>query len=152
MMDENQALRAVSALARERPQWLPVLQAVLTVAERVERYGGEFAGAWVLDELGSRSGSQTWFPNLRVLVSYGFVEKAGETVRGGRRAYYRCPGARAIGRALTQLATAPEASQSPPPAAEASRFRFIGSGNSGDPNSDTARRSGEIIYQPRSWR
>jgi len=151
-MNENQAFRAVAALARERPQWVPVLQAVLTVAERAEPYGGEFAGAWVLDELGNRSGSQTWLPNLRVLVTYGFVEKAGESVRGGRRAYYRCPGAKAIGRALTQLASAPEPQQAPPPGGELPRFRFIGSGNSGEPDSDTARRAGETIYQPRSWR
>jgi len=74
-MNENQAFRAVAALARERPQWVPVLQAVLTVAERAEPYGGEFAGAWVLDELGNRSGSQTWLPNLRVLVTYGLLKK-----------------------------------------------------------------------------
>jgi hypothetical protein len=150
-MNEKQAFRAVAALATERPQWVPVLEAVLRVAERTEPYGGEFAGAWVLDELSNRSGHATWLPNLRVLVSYGFVEKAGDSARGGRRAYYRCPGAKAIARALSRVAPAAEAQQEPPDG-KPSRFRFIGSGSSGEPGADTGRRAGEFVYQPRSWR
>ncbi len=97
-----------------RPQWLPVLEAVLTVADRAEPYGGEFAGAWVLDELEQQTGHPTWLPNLRVLVRYGFLEKAGESTRGGRRAYYRCVGAEAIARALTRLAPVGGHGQRPP--------------------------------------
>lgn len=148
-MNERQALRAVAALTKERPQWLPVLQAALIVAERAQPYGGEFAGAWVLDELEERNGRPTWLPNLRVLVSYGFLEKIGESTRGGRRAYYRCIDAQAIARALTRLA--PAGGQSPP-VPPAGRFRFVGAGDSGEPGSDIARRAGEITYQPRSWR
>ena len=151
LMDEESALKAVAALATERPQWVPVLEAVLRVAERAEPYGGEFAGAWVLDELSERSGHATWLPNLRVLVSYGFVEKTGDSTRGGRRAYYRCPGARAIGRALSRVAPAAHAHRESPNA-RPPRFRFIGSGSSGEPGSDTARRAGDLVYQPRSWR
>jgi hypothetical protein len=150
-MNEQEALRAVAALAKERPQWLPVLEAALTVAERAEPYGGEFAGAWVLDELEQQTGHPTWFPNLRVLLSYGFLEKVGESTRGGRRAYYRCVGAQAIGRALNRLA--PVGGRGAPPAGPATgRFRFVGAGNSGEPGSDMARRAGDIPYQPRSWR
>jgi hypothetical protein len=150
-MNEQEALRAVAALRKERPQWLPVLQAALTVAERAEPYGGEFAGAWVLDELEQRTGHPTWLPNLRVLLSYGFLEKVGESARGGRRAYYRCVGAQAIGRALTRLAPLGGDGQ-PPPGPPAGRFRFVGAGNSGEPGSDMARRAGHMTYQPPPWR
>ncbi len=150
-MNEREALRAVAALTKERPQWLPVLEAALTVAERAEPYGGEFAGAWVLDELEARTGHPTWLPNLRVLLSYGFLEKVGESTRGGRRAYYRCVGKQAIARALTRLAPAGGHGLSPP-GPPPGRFRFVGAGNSGEPGSDTARRAGDVTYQPRSWR
>ncbi len=150
-MNEQEALRAVAALTKERPQWLPVLEAVLTVAERAEPCGGEFAGAWVLDELEQRTGHATWLPNLRVLVSYGFLEKAGESTRGGRRAYYRCVGAEAIARALTRLAPVGGLGQRPP-SLPSGRFQFVGAGNSGEAESDLARRAGDITYQPRSWR
>jgi hypothetical protein len=150
-MNEREALRAVAALTRERPQWLPVLKAALTVAERAEPSGGEFAGAWVLDELAERSGHATWLPNLRVLLSYGFLEKVGESTRGGRRAYYRVAGARAIARALLQLV--PEGGETQaPPGPSPRRFRFVAAGDSGEPGSDTGRRTGDLIYQPRSWR
>ena len=56
-MNEREALRAVAALKNERPEWLPVLEATLVVAERANPYGGEFAGAWVLDELEQRASS-----------------------------------------------------------------------------------------------
>ncbi len=150
-MEDQEALRAVAALTKERPQWLPVLEAALTVAERAEPYGGEFAGAWVLDELEQRTGHRTWLPNLRVLVSYGFLEKVGASTRGGRRAYYRCVGAQAIGRALTRLVPVGGRGDRPP-GPPAGRFRFVAAGSSGEPGSDIARRAGDITYQPRSWR
>jgi hypothetical protein len=150
-MNEQQALRAVAALTKERPQWVPVLAAALTVAERAQPYGGEFAGAWVLDELEQRTGKRTWLPNLRVLLSYGFLEKVGESTRGGRRAYYRCVNAQAIGRALTRLAPVGGHGQRPPDRPPR-KFQFVGAGNSGEPGTDVARRAGEITYLPRSWR
>jgi|SRR5438128_6479052 len=150
-MNEQEALRAVAALSKERPQWVAVLAAALTVAERAQPYGGEFAGAWVLDELEQRTGQATWLPNLRVLLSYGFLEKVGDSTRGGRRAYYRCVNAQAIGRALTRLAPVGGWGERPPDV-PARRFHFVGAGDSGEPGTDVARRAGEITYLPRSWR
>jgi hypothetical protein len=150
-MNEQDAIRAVAALAKERPQWVSVLAAALAVAERAQAYGGEFAGAWVLDELEHRTGQRTWLPNLRVLQSYGLLEKVGESTRGGRRAYYRCVNAQAIGTALTRLAPAGEQDNRPPDVPP-KRFQFVGAGDSGEPGTDVARRAGEITYLPRSWR
>src|SRR5919197_5465372 len=82
--------QAVRRLAIEHLEWLPVLEAAAAVAASVEEHGGEFAGAWVVDEL-ARRGASRWIPNLRLLVSYGLVEKSGPSTRGGRRAYYRMP-------------------------------------------------------------
>ncbi len=148
-MNESQALRAVAALTQERPEWLPILEAALAVAERSEPYGGEFTGAWVLDELEQRAGHPTWFPNLRVLITYGFLEKAGESTRGGRRAYYRCTGTQLIRRVLARLAPVRDQGERPP-GSPLGRFHFVGAGNSGQPRSDTARRAGDIIYRPPS--
>jgi hypothetical protein len=82
--------RAARRLAAEHPDWLPVLEAAVAVAEQQERYGGEFAGALVLEQL-RRQGGPRWAPNSRVLVSYGLLEKSGASTRSGRRAYYRMP-------------------------------------------------------------
>lgn len=148
-VNEQQALRAMAALQNERPEWLPVLEAALTVAERVAPYGGEFAGAWVLDELEKRSGHPTWLPNLRVLVTYGFLTKAGESTRGGRRAYYRFNNAKAV---RDLLRSTSRLSAPPPAPPTAGKFHFVGAGDSGTPGSATGRDAGEIIYRPRSWR
>lgn len=150
-MDKRQVLRAVAALSKERPEWLPVLQAALVVAERCEPYGGEFAGAWVLEELKQQAGHSVWLPNLRVLISYGFLEKAGESTRSGRRAYYRFTDRETIGRVLAKHGPV-ERQIEPRPSSPGPRFRFIGAGNSGEPGSNTARRAGDIQYLPRSWR
>jgi hypothetical protein len=150
-MEMGQALRAVASLSKERPEWLPVLEAALVVADRCEPFGGEFAGAWVLEELKQQTGHEIWLPNLRVLISYGFLEKAGESTRGGRRAYYRFADKQTVRQVLAEHRPAqrPVEHRSGPPAP---RFGFIGAGNSGEPGSDTARRAGDVPYQPRSWR
>ena len=140
----------MSALAKERPEWLSVLEAAIAVSERVQPFGGEFAGAWVLDELERRSGHRTWLPNLRVLVSYGLLEKAGESTRGGRRAYYRVTAARAIREVLDRLRQVPGDSEAPPVTGR--RFHFVAAGDSGEAESDMGRRAGDVIYEPRSWR
>ncbi len=150
-MSEQEVVRAIAALRKERPEWLPVLEATLTVAERAQPYGGEFAGAWVLDELEERVGHPTWLPNLRLLVSYGFWEKVGEPPRGGRRAYSRCRDLQALRNVLSRLK--PEADRPPAPTSPAlRRFRFVGAGDSREPGSDAGRRAGDVVYQPRSWR
>ncbi len=150
-MTKGQVLRAVAALSNERPEWLPVLEAALVVAERCEPYGGEFAGAWVLEELKQQTGHTVWLPNLRVLISYGFLDKVGESARGGRRAYYRFTDRQTVGSVLAEHGPVqPKTERRPGPPAP--RFRFIGAGNSGQPGSDIARRVGDITYRPRSWR
>jgi hypothetical protein len=135
---------SVRRLAREHPDWLPVLAAALTVAADAEAHGGEFAGAAVVAELGRR-GTPRWIPNLRILVSHGLLEKSGPSTRGGRRAYYRIPDREGLERALDGLDVLAGAAKTP-------KLRFIGAGASTEPPADTARRSGEIPFEPRSWR
>lgn len=136
---------AVRRLAREHPAWLPVLEAAAAVAANVEAHGGEFAGAWVVDELGRR-GAPRWIPNLRILVSYGLIEKSGPSTRGGRRAYYRMPARAEVEKAL-EAWRAHAASEK-----RTRNLRFIAAGASTEPPADTARQAGEITYEPRSWR
>jgi hypothetical protein len=135
---------AVRRLAREHPDWLPVLAAALAVAADAEAHGGEFAGAAVVAELGRR-GTARWIPNLRILVSHGLLEKSGPSTRGGRRAYYRIPDREGVERALESLDDLAGGTKAP-------KLRFIAAGASTEPPSDTARRSGEIPFEPRSWR
>ena|SRR6516165_4395733 len=90
--------RGVMRLAQEDPDWLSVVRAAYQRATAARQYGGEFAGAWVLRELGS------WRPNLRLLVRYGILEKTDVT-RGGNRAYYRMPDLDGVHRALVELDT-----------------------------------------------
>jgi hypothetical protein len=133
---------AVGRLAREHPEWLPVLEAAVAVARNVEAHGGEFAGAWVVDEL-ARRGSRRWIPNLRILVSYGLLEKSGPSTRSGRRAYYRMPDRAGVEKALAEWHAGRGAERN---------LRFIAAGASTAAPADTARRAGEITYEPRSWR
>jgi len=135
---------AVGRLAREHPDWLPVLEAAVAVAANAEAHGGEFAGAWVVDELGRR-GAPRWIPNLRILVSYGLIEKSGPSTRGGRRAYYRIPARAEVEKAL-------EAWRAHAGSEKLRNLRFIAAGASTEPPADTARQAGEITYEPRSWR
>jgi len=133
----------VRRFAAEHPDWLPVLDAAVTVAASVEEQGGEFAGAWVLGKLRER-GTLSWVPNLRILVTYGLIEKSGPSTRGGRRAYYRMPDRTGVEEALDILGIrVPTAAAKP---------RFIAAGASTEPPADLARRAGDILYEPRSWR
>jgi hypothetical protein len=92
----------VMRVASEHPTWIPVLAAACKRARAAEPYGGEFAGAWVFDEI-ARQGAEPGIPNLRPLASFGLIEKSGESTRGGNRAYYRMPDREAIERALETL-------------------------------------------------
>lgn len=145
-----EAQQAIGALISERPDWIPVLDAACAVSDRVEAFGGEFAGAWVIDELERRTGRRTWLPNLRILVSYGLLEKVGESSRGGRRAYYRFSAKQSVKEALARLGRGSDSGK-PQPKGER-RFRFLAAGDSGEPGSDLGRRTGDIEYEPRSWR
>lgn len=135
---------AVRRLAVEHPEWIPVLEAAVAVAERSEAHGGEFAGSWVLDEVRAHGGP-SWFPNLRILASHGLLEKSGASTQGGRRAYYRMPDRAAVARAI-------DAWRRNGAAQTQSRLSFIGSGASNEPPTDMGRQAGEISYEPRSWR
>ncbi|HCU97516.1 MAG TPA: hypothetical protein DHU96_34340 [Actinobacteria bacterium] len=107
-MSSADAWQKVTELARERPDWLPVLRAACEEAEQSERFGGRFAGRWVLQRLATPGGPPQHRPGLRLLVGYGFLEKAGESSRGGRRAYYRMPEWRNVKHALDRLESAEE--------------------------------------------
>src|SRR6266511_345445 len=71
---------AVGRLAREHPDWLPVLEAAVAVAANAEAHGGEFAGAWVVDELGRR-GAPRWMRNLRFIAAGASTEPPADTAR-----------------------------------------------------------------------
>lgn len=141
---DAEASRAVWRLAAEHPEWLPVLEAVVAVAEKAEAYGGEFAGSWVVDELARRD-LPAWIPNLRILVRYGLLEKSGPSTRGGRRAYYRMPDRATVAETVKAWRDGVGGQQ-------ARSLRFIAAGASTEPPGDMARQAGEISYEPRSWR
>jgi len=136
--------QCVRRLGTEHPEWLPVLEAAVAVAAGVEGHGDEFAGSWVVDELARRE-SRRWIPNLRILVSYGLLEKSGPSTRGGRRAYYRMPDRQGVEKALAAWQAA---HGEPAPR----NLRFIAAGESTELPADAGRRAGEIAYEPRSWR
>jgi hypothetical protein len=140
MANSDTVEEAVRRLAFDRPDWLPVLEAATAVAGDAEPLG-RFPGKAVVDKV-EQLGGPGWIPNLRILVSYGLVEKVGATTRSGRRAYYRMPHRAEIERALEDLR---------PERARPRKLHFVAAGASGE-KSDLARRSGEIEYEPRSWR
>ena len=101
-MDANDTRQAVFRLAHEHPDWLPVLRAACTQARQTERTCGEFAGRWVLQELAKETGHAEWRPGLRLLSSYGLIEKT-DSADGGRRAYYGMPNRESVEQALADL-------------------------------------------------
>jgi hypothetical protein len=94
----------VMRLAREHPprpasgtfnvDWLKVVRGCYEEAKRLE--GKSFAGAWIVDRVG-------WVPCLRMLEKYGILRKEGETVRGGRRAYWVMADIEGVEKALREL-------------------------------------------------
>ena len=98
---ENQekinAYKGVMRLAHENPKWIPVVRAALETAKNTK---GDFAGAWVLNR--AKELDVDWFPNLRILVTYGILQKEG-TARAGRRAYYSMPDTEGVQQALSEL-------------------------------------------------
>jgi hypothetical protein len=87
----------VKRLAKEHPNWLPIVEVCLTSAKEYE----EFAGSWVLDKC-KEKGIMNWFPGLRRLVAYGIL-KHEDTTRGGRRAYYTMPDTEGVEKALQEV-------------------------------------------------
>lgn len=138
-------VRSIRRLASEHPHWVAVVEAAVAVANRSGAADAEFAGSWVLKELESRAGQRQWIPNLRLLVTYGILEKSGESTRGGRRAYYRF-----VNRAATQDAL--EEIRGSVAAEPRRGLSFIGAGASVAGPHDVAKRSGDMRFEPRSWR
>jgi hypothetical protein len=101
-MRSNDTRRAVLRLAHEHPDWLPVLRAACVQARQTEHACGEFADNWVLKEVARSTGRPAWRPGLRLLSSFGLIEKT-DTARGGRRAYYRMPDRESVERALDEV-------------------------------------------------
>ncbi|SRR5712692_3820349 len=102
-MATSEVYNRVVELARERADWVPILEAACAEAEEAERYGGRFAGRWVLQRAADEMGSPVWAPGLRLLVGYGLIQKDGESTRGGRRAYYKMTEWRDVKEALALL-------------------------------------------------
>lgn len=100
MSDTAQSVRR---LAQEQPHWIPVLRAACTQAAVAEPFGGEFAGSNVVQEVARMAGQRIHVPGLRILVTYGFIEKSGPSTRGGRRSYYRMPQRSEVEKALSEL-------------------------------------------------
>lgn len=119
---------AVLRLAAEDPQWLPAVRAAVSVAERA---GAEFAGAWILSELQRSNAGRTWYPNFRRLVTFGILEKVGESTRGGQRAYYRIVDLAGVRRGLEEAGRGDVG-------AAPGRLSFTAVGRSGRPDLSTA--------------
>jgi hypothetical protein len=106
MADGSATRDAVLQLAHDHPDWIPILRAACVVAKNTEPFGGRFAGRWVLQELANQEGVplvDVWKPGLKRLVAYDLLTKAGESTRGGRRAYYSMPDRAEVERALRDL-------------------------------------------------
>ena len=95
--DKTNGYRGVMRLAHENPKWIPVVWATLETAKNTR---GDFAGAWVLNR--AKEKGVNWFPNLRILVTYGVLQKEG-TARAGRRAYYTMPDQKGVETALQEI-------------------------------------------------
>jgi len=114
-MADIELFSKVVELAREHEDWISVLEAACAEAEESERFGGRFAGRWVLQRVAQERGQPVWKPGLKLLVGYGLLEKSGESTRGGRRAYYKMTNWREVKEALRLLKERhPPASPRPP--------------------------------------
>ncbi len=119
------AIKGVKRLAKERPDWIPILKACVEAAKESE----EFCGNWVRKRMENkmqegrnygevngrflgwerkhegnppRTVHKVWFPGLRTLVRYGIL-KHEDTTRGGRRAYYTMPDIESVEKSLAEL-------------------------------------------------
>jgi SOS-response transcriptional repressor LexA len=99
MNDKSPGYVATVRLLHDDPNWAPIVAAALEKAKALN--GSGMAGAWVL-ALAKERGI-LWLPNLRKLVSYGILEKEGESTRGGRRAYYTMPDIQGVQEAMDEM-------------------------------------------------
>jgi len=92
---------AVKRLAREKPDWLPIVAACRRLALTTDT----FAGRWVHNDL-EKHGWSGLFTGLKMLESYGIVEHV-KTTRAEQRAYWKMPDIAAVTVALFELGVAP---------------------------------------------
>lgn len=95
--EKTSGYTGVMRLAHENAKWIPIVQAALETAKSTK---GDFAGAWVLSK--AKEKGVNWFPNLRILVTYGILQKEG-TARAGRRAYYTILDINGVELALSEI-------------------------------------------------
>lgn len=127
---------AVKRLAAEQPEWVPAVRAALTLAESGRDV---FPGASIVGELRRQQAARTWYPNFRPLATYGVVEKAGRSTRGGSRAYYRIPDLEGVRQGLRDLEATEGGARTYPD------LSFTGIGRSG--RSDLSERAEEILCE-----
>lgn len=96
-MEKTSGYKGVMRIAYEKPEWLGVVQSALETARATK---GDFAGAWVLNR--AKEKGINWFPNLRILVTYGILQKI-DVSRGGRRAYYSMPDPEGVEQAIKEI-------------------------------------------------
>ncbi|OGI65975.1 MAG: hypothetical protein A3B11_00880 [Candidatus Taylorbacteria bacterium RIFCSPLOWO2_01_FULL_44_26] len=97
MEQKTSGYKGVMRLAHENPKWIPIVEAALKTAQSVK---ADFAGSWVLEK--TKEKGLNWFPNLRILVTHGILNKEGIS-RAGRRAYYSMPDIEGVHAALAEL-------------------------------------------------
>jgi len=101
-MKQNSLADGVRIIAYEHPEWISILRACVTVAKRSN--SSCIAGSWVHAEL--RDQGSAYLPNnLRLLVRVGILQKSGDSVQGGHRAYYLLPDIAEIEKALEELSS-----------------------------------------------
>ena len=89
-------LKLASDLAEpDRDRWLAIIKACWQLTRRVGP--ARFAKKWLGEEFVDARFS------LRKLNSYAILERDGELVRGGHRAYWRMPDPDGVERALNEL-------------------------------------------------
>jgi len=97
----------VKRLAKERPDWLPMVKVCYEMAGEY----GRFAGSWAIYRAGELGASPVvkliepdiyWVPGLKLLVRYGILKHEYSTRRKAR-AYYTMPEREGVGRALREL-------------------------------------------------
>jgi hypothetical protein len=92
------AFKGVKRLAKENPNWIPIVEACVEMAKENE----EFCGNWVRKKMERKTNEKVWFPGLRILTRYGILRHE-DTTRGGRRAYYTMPDIKSVENGLAEL-------------------------------------------------
>ncbi len=95
--ERTNGYKGVMRIVYENPRWLGVVQSALETSKATK---GDFAGSWVLNR--AKEKGINWFPNLRILVTYGILQKV-DVSRGGRRAYYSMPDPEGVEQAIKEL-------------------------------------------------